>query len=406
MKSIENQCHTAHVREYLLVGLLGLASFTYVLGVMQFSPLLTSISTEFSVSESTVGQLTAIGGIVGTVTALAAAPWMQRYSRRRWLSMQFGLLVIAILVMAIAPTFSVLVTGRVIAGLAGGAVLANCFTAAGELVVDLRRRNRGIAVVASGTTLAILAGLPSLTLINDRLDWRWASASIAVPAFLVLAGVQWLPDRRPDQISESGRLSGIRSVLGQSRARWLVVVNGLMFLAYIGWITYVGAYIENDFASGARQLGLLFLVGGICELVANVVAPALFRRFSVFALSLFGAIGMSITLLGSGIVFSSIAALFVAISLLHVFTSFLYIGSQTLLIDVDQEQRGTVMALGSAASGLGGASGAFVAGLALASLGSYETTYRLLGAVMVLSVVCLIFSQRAQVQATISSRRL
>ena len=102
----------ADVREHLLVGLLGLASFTYVLGVMQFSPLLTSISTEFSVSESTVGQLTAIGGIVGTVTALAAAPWMQRYTRRRWLTVQFGLLVIAILIMAMAPRIRTMLAKR------------------------------------------------------------------------------------------------------------------------------------------------------------------------------------------------------------------------------------------------------------------------------------------------------
>ncbi len=394
MTSFESGYQRAHVREHLLVGLLGLASFTYVLGVMQFSPLLTSISAEFSVSESTVGQLTAIGGIVGTVTALVAAPLMQRHSRRRWLTAQFGLLVIAMLVMATAPTFVILVTGRVLAGVAGGAIMANCFTAAGEFILDHSRRNRAIAVVASGATVAVLAGLPALTLINDRLDWRWASVSIALPAVMVIAGVQWLPDRRPVHISDSGRLSGIRSVLGRSRARWLLIVNGLMFLAYIGWITYFGAYIENDFASGARQLGLLFLVGGICELVANVVAPALFRRFSVFTLSLVGAVGMAIALLGSGVIFSSITALFVAISLLHVSTSFLYIGSQTLLIDVDQEQRGTVMALASAATGFGGASGAFVAGLALASLGSYERTYQLLGGFMVLCVIGLIISQR------------
>ena len=145
-------------------------------GVLQLSPLLTSIAQEFDVSESTVGQLTTIGGLVGTATALLAAPWMHRFSRRTWITVESGLLVIALLMMASAQSFAMLAVARVIAGVAGGALMANCFTAVSEFIPDLRRRNRAIAIVASGTTLAILAGLPILTLIEDAFGWRGRQA--------------------------------------------------------------------------------------------------------------------------------------------------------------------------------------------------------------------------------------
>lgn len=382
-------------REHALVVILALAAFTYVVGVLQLSPLLTSIADEFDVSESTVGQLTTLGGLVGTATALLAAPWMHRFSRRTWITTETGLLVIAILIMASAQSFAMLAVARIIAGIAGGALIANCFTAASELIADLRRRNRAVAVVASGTTVAILAGLPILTLIEDAFGWRWASASVVAPLIVVMIGVRWLPDGREMSAETVERHGGFRHVVEQRVTLWLLAVLVFLFVAYLGWITYFGAYVEQDFAGTAGRLGTLFLVGGLSELVANALAPTLFRRFSVYALSIVSAVGLAVTLLGSGVLFSTESSLFVSISLLHVFTSFLYIGSNTLLLDTQPAHRGSVMAIASAASGFGGSAGALIAGLALSLSGDYETAYQVLGALMLFSVVSLWLSQRS-----------
>jgi len=383
-------------REHALVAILALPAFTYVVGVLQLSPLLTALASEFDVSESAVGQLTTIGGLVGTATALLAAPWMQRFSRRTWITAEAGLFVMAMLMMAAAQAFVMLAVARVVAGIAGGALLANCFTAASEFIPDLRRRNRAVAIIASGTTVAILAGLPLLTLIDNAFGWRWASGSVVVPLIVVILGALGLPDGRVRSPAANQRRVGFRQVLEQRATLWLLAVLVFLFLAYIGWITYFGAYVEQGYAGGAGRLGTLFLVGGISELAANALAPALFRRFSVYPLAMISAAGLAVTLLGSGTLFSTASSLFVSISLLHVFTSFLYIGSNTLLLNTQPAQRGSVMAIASAATGFGGSAGALIGGIALSTLGNYQSAYQVLGALMLFSVGCLVLSQRAR----------
>jgi len=382
-------------REHALVVILALAAFTYVVGVLQLSPLLTSIAAEFDVSESKVGQLTTIGGLVGAATALLAAPWMQRFSRRTWIIAESGLLVIALAMMAGAQSFVMLAVARIIAGVAGGALMANCFTAASEFIPDPQRRNRAVAIVASGTTLAIMAGLPILTLIEDAFGWRWASASVIAPSIVVMMGALWLPDGRVMSAGVVERVGGFRHVVEHRATLWLLAVLVVLFVAYLGWITYFGAYVEQNFAGTAGRLGTLFLVGGLSELAANALAPALFRRYSVFVFSLISAVGLAVSLLGSGAIFSTEVSLFVSISLIHVFTSFLYIGSNTLLLDTQPVHRGSVMAIASAATGFGGSAGALIAGLALSLSGDYETAYQVLGALMLLSVVSLLLSRRS-----------
>jgi predicted MFS family arabinose efflux permease len=384
-------------RAAFLVGVLVLASFTYVLGVLQFSPLLTAMAAEFEVSESAVGQLSTIGGLVGTAMALLAAPWMSRFSRRAWIVGEVLVVVVGVILTATAPSFAVLIAGRVVMSVGGGALMANCFTAASELFPDARQRTRAVAFVVSGTTLAILAGLPIVALLNDAFGWRWAAAGVLVPWAVVLLGMLGLPDNRARSSASGGpvvKASGFRAVIAHRPTLWLMVVMIVLMMAYIGWITYYGAYVENEFGVSAQRLGTLFLVGGLCELASNMLAPSLIQRFSAFSVSMVGILLAVVALLGSGVVFTTPASLFVSIALIHVSTSVVYLGSNTLLLDAQPEQRGPVMAIASAASGFGGSGGALLAGAILSVSGNYDLAYQGLGVMMLLAVVALVLSRR------------
>jgi len=74
--------------------------------------------------------------------------------------------------------------------------------------------------------------------------------------------------------------------------------------------------------------------------------------------------------------------LFVGIALLHLCTSFAYVGLNTLLVHRPDRIRGTVMALSSAAVGLGGALGALIGGAVLALTDDYVPVFHVLGALL------------------------
>ena len=98
----------------LLVLCLGAA--VTLLNMAVLSPLLRSIGEEFGTSDATTGQLATLGSLVGVASSLVATPWMDRWSRRTWLRLEGTLVLVAILVSALAPSFG-LAHGRPSAGL-------------------------------------------------------------------------------------------------------------------------------------------------------------------------------------------------------------------------------------------------------------------------------------------------
>ncbi|MEZ4529534.1 MAG: MFS transporter [Thermomicrobiales bacterium] len=388
-------------RVELIVWMLALTTFAYVSLSVSLSPLLTSIATTFGVSESAAGQLATIQGVVGTISALVSAPWMNRYPRRTWLRAELALLCVGVALAALAPSFAVIVVARVITGIAAGALVANCFTAAGEVVRDPQRQGRAVGIVASGTTIATMIGLPMVAWLNGLFGWRWAMACLLIPMGLALAGTSLLPrgvrehgeDESHGEAIDSGALRQV--MRGDRAALVLIVVGGIIFVAYIGWVTYYSAYVERDFDGDARLIGLLFLVGGVFELAGNFLAPALSHRAPVRWITIAGAAGIALALLGSGVVFRTTTGLIAGIALLHLATSFAYVGLNTLLLRRPAAIRGTVMALSSAAVGFGGAMGALIGGVVLSRTDDYESIFHVLGAVMAAGAAALVVALRS-----------
>jgi predicted MFS family arabinose efflux permease len=388
-------------RVELIVWLMALTTFAYVSLSISLSPLLTSISETFGVSESAAGQLATIQGIVGTISALVSAPWMSRFPRRTWLRAELVLLSTGVVLSALAPSFAVMIVARVIVGIGAGALVANCFTAASEVVRDPRRRGRAVGIVASGTTVATMVGVPAVAWLNSIVGWRLAIGCVLIPMLASLLGTSLLPAGRAGTDEERGEAIDSRSLRrilrGDRSTLVLIIVGGLVFVAYIGWITYYSAYVENDFSGSARLIGLLFLVGGVFELVGNFAAPAIAHRAPVRWVTVIGTVGIALALVGSGVAFRSVAGLFVGIALLHLATSFAYVGINTLLLQRPEAVRGTVMALSSGAIGFGGAMGALVGGVVLAATDDYESIFRVLGAIMGLGAVALFLVLRSEV---------
>ena len=99
------------------------------------------------------------------------------------------------------------------------------------------------------------------------------------------------------------------------------------------------------------------------------------------------------------------AGLFAGIALLHLATSFAYVGINTLLLQRPEAMRGTVMALSSAAIGFGGAMGALLGGVVLSVTDDYETVFHVLGVLMGLGAVALFLVVRSEHGCTGGDRR-
>ena len=298
-----------------------------------------------------------------------------------------------------------LVAGRVLAGLGGGLLLATCMAAAGDLFRDPVRRNRAVGIIVSATTLAIVAGLPAVAQIEAVAGWRWAIAALLLPLALLFAGAGVLPSRRGAAPAAGGR-PGYLAVLRGPQTVWLLGTMVVYGIVYVGWLTYVGAYLERDFGAGAGTLTVLFLAAGAAELVANNLTPLLLRRVAARTVyTVTGAVWM-LNLAATGVLYTTVWSLFVSIAITGACACVLYMALYVRVLDAAAETRGTLVSLLAASSGLGGALGALTGGGALALFGDYPAVYRLLGVVLLASVACFALATKQPSAAPASPREI
>jgi MFS transporter, DHA1 family, inner membrane transport protein len=394
------------LRTWVGLVVLCLGAAVTLLNMAVLSPLLRSIGEQFGTSDATTGQLATLGSLVGVISSLVATPWMDRWSRRTWFRLQGSVVLVAIVVSALAPSFGWLMVGRVLASCGSAVIMANCMTGARELFRDPVWRNRAIGIIVSATTFAFVLGMPLVTLIEARLGWRIAMGSIAVPVVLLLAGTVVLPPspQRPPTPVRSHPLAAFRAVLGDGRTRCLLVVLGLNLGLYAGWLIYFGAYTIDVFAASATVLSLLFFLSGATELVANNLTPPLMRRFDAVTILYVMLASVAAALLLTGIVVTTIpAALLAAIVVLNG-TASAYIAANALLLDGDVSHPGAVMSVASAFIGVGTALGPFVAGWALATTGSFEAAYRTLGLLAPVAMLALWLGTRRRAPIPVIER--
>jgi DHA1 family inner membrane transport protein len=162
--------------------LLALATGAFGIGTTEFviAGLLPDVSHDFGVSIPT-GGLLVTGYALGV---LFGAPLMTvlgtKIPRKRMLILLMGVFVIGNLVSAVAPTFAVMLIGRVITSLAHGAFFGIGSIVAAELVAPNKKAG-AIAMMFTGLTVANILGVPLGTLVGQSAGWR--------VTFLIVAGI-------------------------------------------------------------------------------------------------------------------------------------------------------------------------------------------------------------------------
>jgi predicted MFS family arabinose efflux permease len=371
-------------------------AFTTALNIMLIGPLLTAIADEFGKSEAATGQVATLTAAASGVTALVVAPWMDRWSRRTWLRLECGLLVVGTTMSALAPSFEWLLVGRTVAGIGGAVIFASCLAATGDLFPDIHLRNRVIGLVSTAATVAGLVGLPLITQIEAATNWRWAMASLLIPIAVVLIGTMWLPAGATAAHGPiwAGWVSGYQGVLARPETVWLFGLMVTQAVVWFGWFIYLGAFAEEVHGMGPGLLSVLFLVGGAGDVVASNVAPVLIRRWGPRPVAAAMTTVLAASLLGVGVVFTGQVSLFLFAAVAGAAGGALFICASILTLDSYPEGRGAVMSLQSAALEVGGALGTAGFGAALALSDDYAATYRMLGVVVLFGFLCLVMSAR------------
>ena len=277
----------ASVRPLRTADLLVLSVGTFALGVDGFvlSGLLPQVSASLHVSVSAAGQLTTLFALVYALGSPVIAAIAGNWDRRLLLAAGMTVFAAGITVQATGPDFAAVAAGRVLAALGAAAYQATAYATAGILSDD-EHRARSLAIVAGGSSVAIVAGLPFGILVGQTWGWRAAMWVLLALAVLSALAVRLLPPAHAPRLTlrERGQALTDRRVLGILTGTVTVLTPGFLVLAYLPAIM----------RSSGIWIVIATLAYGAGQVTGTTLVPRLIRRRGARTALQLGACGIAV----------------------------------------------------------------------------------------------------------------
>ncbi|MFF2659087.1 MFS transporter [Kitasatospora sp. NPDC058032] len=252
------------------LALLALAVGAFGIGTTEFviMGLLPEIAADYGVSIPTAGLLVtgyALGVVLGAplLTVLGT-----KVSRKRMLMLLMGLFVLGNLVSALAPSFGMMLAGRVVASLAHGAFFGIGSVVAADLVAPDRKAG-AIATMFTGLTIANIVGVPLGTYIGQAIGWRITFAGVAALGIVGLLGIAKLVPAMPRP--EGAHLRRELTAFRNPQVLLAMAMTVLGFGGVFAAITYIAPMMTRVAGYSDGAVTWLLVLFGIGMFLGNLL---------------------------------------------------------------------------------------------------------------------------------------
>ncbi|SEL52732.1 MFS transporter [Streptacidiphilus jiangxiensis] len=252
------------------LALLALAIGAFGIGTTEFviMGLLPGIAGDFGTTIPTAGLLVtgyALGVVIGAplMTTLGT-----KINRRTMLMVLMGLFTVGNLLSALAPSFGILLVGRIVASLAHGAFFGIGAVVAADLVAPNKKAG-AIATMFTGLTVANIVGVPLGTFIGQAVGWRVTFAAVAALGVVGLVGIARLVPVLPR--AEGAHL---RRELAAFRNTQVVLAMAMTVLGFGGVfaaITYIAPMMTQVAGYSEGAVTWLLVLFGIGMFLGNLL---------------------------------------------------------------------------------------------------------------------------------------
>lgn len=375
----------------LVIANLFLLLFLGLADNQMIAALLPSLVKSFGINVSTAGLLVVVYSLAAAVASFFSGTLSDHYGRRRFLLAGGAFFAMASWAAAQSRTLNELMVARTLTGFAAGTLSTCSITFAADWFA-YNVRGRAIGLISSAYFAAPILGVPIAAQIADRFGWRRAFLFFAGLAVVATLATLRLPHERlnPQPSTEKLRtaVESFRSFLTRRDTAAALVIAFLVSGGLVGFLTYIGEWLNTSFGLPTRTIGWVFMLGGVVAVGSAPLGGILSDRWGKRAISIASniALGTAVAVVpllpwGWGLL-----AVFALASLGAAFRQ----GPLTALMTemVPQAQRGSFIALRNISSQMGIGATAYLGGVLFQKVGYAAVTS--LCAVMTAVVVILL----------------
>ncbi|MCF4997232.1 MFS transporter [Pseudomonas syringae] len=278
----------------------------FALIASEFMPvsLLTPIASDLQISEGLVGYGIAISGAFAVLTSLNISRLAGAMDRKTLLLLLTSLMCVSGLVVAMAPNYTVYMTGRALIGVVIGGFWSMSAAMAMRLVPS-QSVPKALAIFNSGNALATVVAAPMGSYLGGVIGWRGAFFCL-VPVAIIALIWQWISLPAMKAEPRKADTGNVFRLLKSPLVSFGMLGAGVFFMGQFVLFTYLRPFLETVTHVDVSTLSMILLTIGVAGfigtvLIGNFLKAGVYRVLICIPL-LMAAIALSLIVLGGGVV--------------------------------------------------------------------------------------------------------
>ena len=253
-----------------------MACAAFIFNTTEFVPvaLLTDIGQSFDMQSSDVGLMMTVYAWTVMIMSLPAMLATGDMERKGLLLKLFVIFIIGHIISVIAWNYWILLIARMCIAVAHSLFWA--ITASLVMrVAPKNKKTQAIGMLAIGTSLATILGLPLGRLVGQLVGWRITFAIIAALALVVMVFIMRLLPNLPSK--NAGSLSSLPILAKRPLLIGLYATTVIIVSAHFTAYTYIEPFMVQIGELDPNLATMILLVFGVSGITASVIFNRLYR---------------------------------------------------------------------------------------------------------------------------------
>ncbi|CAN5377870.1 MFS transporter [soil metagenome] len=345
----------------LTLSIMTIATGLVVANLYYNQPLLDEMAQTFHVSKAKIGQVSMLTQIGYAAGMFFIAPLADMFKRKRLMLIDFGFLVLSLLLTAFAPNVRLLIAASFFLGVTS--LIPQLLVPMAAHLAKPKERGQKIGIIMSGLLIGILLSRTLSGFIGAHFGWQ-AMFEIAAGMMLViwLLVFLFLPEVEPEY--KGGYKNLMSSMIGlvkhEPKLRLAALRGALCFACFSAFWTTLTFLLKQNFNAGSDVAGAFGLVGAFGALAAGLMGR-LSDKMNAYKLSGFTLLLILISFIVFIFSAGSMAGLIVGVILLDMGVQATHISNQSIIFSLNPEARNRINTIYMVSYFIGGSLGTLLA---------------------------------------------